>query len=339
MAINLGNIKIGQKYEFPVYKEVSGTFAATKSETILFDGGEVDIYYDQNHTQKLVKDGPTPELHFTGFGNGGKLTFNVEAGKKYYFWSGKRGCMNSQYILLTSLANLEIVSITPPEGSIFEITGYGSSNITFNQPVKYESAFISFSTLTIPVTPRISGSSINVELKNELWKLYKKGMITGEGQNFALTIKGIKSDASTLYNNDGTLCVNYYTCERPISLTNVQSPSIFRPLFDKEDKDSVVVLTFDSKLSSKPPGVELYYGSREAFDFYTEKLNATVEGNKILVELFGKRREPKDMVRSGKVYSTVSIKANNVRDAKGNVAWSDEQGSVGSFTINIPYQV
>lgn len=338
MAINFGFIKIGQKYEFPVFKEVTAAFTATKNDTLLLDGGEVKIYHDPNHTQSLRKDGPTPEVCFSGYGNGGKFTFKVESGKNYYFWSGNRGCMNSKYILLTSVNNLELVSISPPEGSTFEISGYGASDITFNQPVNFESAFITFASKNIPVTPKKSMSSINAEIKNQLWELYKDGTINGEGQKFTLTIRGIKSESSTFYNGDGTLVVNYLTCQKPISIVDIQSPSVFRASFEPEEKDSIVVLTFDNQLDSKPPRVELHYGEPESHDFYMERMNPSIDGNKLSINLSGKRRTPKDMLRSGSVYPTIAIKVFNVHDSKGKIAWSDDQGSNGSFTINFRYQ-
>ena len=42
------------------------------------------------------------------------------------------------------------------------------------------------------------------------------------------------------------------------------SPSVFRPIFKPEDKDSIVVLTFDGELDSKPPVVEIHYGVAES---------------------------------------------------------------------------
>ncbi|KAK8839438.1 hypothetical protein M9Y10_031790 [Tritrichomonas musculus] len=338
MSINLGSIKVGQKYEFPVFKEVTGVFTPTKNAALLLDGAELGIFYDSNYTQRLTRDGPNPELHFTGFGNGGKVTFEAKVGKTYYFWSGKKGCMNSKYLLLTSLDNLEVKQISPPDGSVFEIAGYGASDIEFNQPVNFESAFITYSSKTIPVTPRKNTSSINVEMKNQLWSLYKDGSITKEGQKFTLTIKGIKTDSSTLYNGDGTLTINYLTCPKPISVTNIQAPSVFLPVFNSNDKDSFIVLTFDGKLNEKPPIAELLYGVPESGDFYHEKLNTAVEDNRIRIDLSGKRRTPKDMLRSGNVYPTVAVKASSLADSKGHTAWSDDPGALGSLTININYK-
>lgn len=116
------------------------------------------------------------------------------------------------------------------------------------------------------------------------------------------------------------------------------SPSVFRPIFKPEDKDSIVVFTFDGELDSKPPVVEIHYGVAETGDLYIEKLRAEVEKNEIKLNLSGKKRGPKDMLRSGNIYPTISIKANHVIDSKGMVAYSEDKGAFGSFTIAIPYK-
>lgn len=338
MAINLGSIQIGQKYEFPLFKEVLATFKSTENIVLELDGGEVDVYTDSGHLQKLSKSGPTPEMRFSGFGNGGRYTFDAKEGKTYYLWSGAHGCMNSKYIFLKSFNKLQLLKITPPAGSAFHPAGYGHSDIEFNQPVDFESAFITFESKTIPVSPRTTLSSISVEIKSQLWDLYKNGTIKGEGQKFTLTIKGIKTKSSDLYNNDGTLVIDYLTAQTPISLVKTKLPSAFISFFEPGDSDSIVVFTFSGPVNQKSPVSKLFYGVAETGDYYQEKLNLKIEGNTISIDLSGKNRKPRDMLRSGRHYKTIGIEVSNVRDLNNNIAWSDDPGSCGGFTFTLPYQ-
>lgn len=338
MAINLGAIQTDQKYEFPVFKEVVATFTPTKKLVLELDGGDVKVYKDPGHLQMLSKSGPTPEMRFSGFGNGGRYTFEVEAGKSYYFWSGAQGCMNTKYIFLKPLDNLQLLKITPPDGSTFEIAGYGASDIDFNQPVSFESAFITCESKTAPVSPHTTLSSISVDMKKQLWNFYKDGTIKGKGQKFTLTIKGIKTESSALYNGDGTLVVNYLTEQTPISLINTKLPSTFISFFEPGDSNCIAVLTFSGPINPNSPKGKLFYGSSEAGDYYQEQLNLKIEGNTISIDFSGKSRKPRDMLRSGNSYPTIAFEIANVRDTNNNIAWSDNPGSVGGFTFNIPYQ-
>lgn len=83
-----------------------------------------------------------------------------------------------------------------------------------------------------------------------------------------------------LYNENGDfIIIIYLTTEKTISVENIKYPSIFCPLFSPGDSDRVFIVKHDDSVDPKQNKAKLSYGSTESNDYYSEKINLTVERN------------------------------------------------------------
>lgn len=87
------------------------------------------------------------------------------------------------------------------------------------------------------------------------------------------------------------------------------------------------------------PHASLTYGNIEyENDSYYEELPVVVQGETLLVDLRGVLRTLATM-KVTNMYDNITLQITNVRDTKGNYAYSEGLGTLGSFSFNYTFKI
>ena len=270
---------------------------------------------------------------------------NVVSGETYYFkllatWT------DSAYYVLQSEAGgadntLQVTSTTPTEGSTLSLTGTG--NVTFycnlaftcDSLASMRSGSMVCSTLEVNIIS--STCSAQTSFKDVLMEWLQAGEVQ-PGDDIAFTFTGIASAANpdSLLGSDGSLTLSYVVPSMPTQLVEEHVPETFLSYWLPDDEDGLLRLVFDDAISYAT--AYLTYGERESEeDYYYETFTPQIDDNVLTVDFTDCLRNPSSLLASGTLYESVYIKVGSVLDANGNAVYSDDQGSVGSFSYSLPY--
>lgn len=270
---------------------------------------------------------------------------NVVSGETYYFkllatWT------DSAYYVLQSEAGgadntLQVTSTTPTEGSTLSLTGTG--NVTFycnlaftcDSLASMRSGSMVCSTLEVNIIS--STCSAQTSFKDVLMEWLQAGEVQ-PGDDIVFTFTGIASAANpdSLLGADGSLTLSYVVPSMPTQLVEEHVPETFLSYWLPDDEDGLLRLVFDDAISYAT--AYLTYGERESEeDYYYETFTPQIDDNVLTVDFTDCLRNPSSLLASGTLYESVYIKVGSVLDANGNAVYSDDQGSVGSFSYSLPY--
>lgn len=335
--IDLGALELGKTYDAPAsFKGYVATFTAPKSGLLTCEGSmfnEFRPFTSEDHTTEVKSEWDYASQ---------TLSVDVTEGQVLYFYHNFM--MNTSSFKLSMPGDegivLEKVRVSPEEGSFAPTAAGGMVTVFFNVPISFTGAPELWvgSTKLGTISANVGGTSASVEIAALLLTGYDKGLVK-EGDN--LTIKlhvAAKSDP----NAKGDYEVTYKCPAAIVHLkNNIHIPESFLSYWVTNDMDGVLKLEFTGDLD--PAGGEAYLGygdvESETGDYYTETVPFTVDGNILSVDLTGKLRTPDNMVPSGTNYGSMSLKVQNVKDANGNVVYSEGHGTIGSYSYNFPYQL
>lgn len=269
----------------------------------------------------------------------------VEAGEIYYFKLVATWADSAYYILQSegggAVASMALTSTNPTEGTTLDISGSGTVVAYFNQAFTCNGTATmkcgNMTNDTLGVNIISSTCSAQVEYKEALMDWLSNGRVQ-EGDTVTFTYTNIASSAypDSLLNGDGTLTLSYLVPAKPVQLIEQAVPETFLSYWLSDDEDGIFRLTFDGELSSA--SAYLTYGERDTDgEYYYESLSVQIDSNEIVIDLTNKLRNAATLVSSGTIYESVYIKVSSVRDINGNSPYSSDQGSVGSYSFNIPY--
>lgn len=336
--IDLGAIDLGQKYELNSFKSYKATFTPKKS-------GYLQVYSTSTTTLNPYKEmlasvtetvsntdnAILTDLISVETGKGYEIP--VEAGKVYNFCADF--VMNKGEVSFAmNDRTMDVFSVSPAEGSTITPTKSCNISVSFVRMPKFEEATLIVNGEKQVLSGRLSTftNSINFDVKTLLADMMQNGKCK-EGDKMELTITGIKStDGQLLYGSDGTYKVSFLIGKEPTLLVKqTHTSGTFMTYYEPGSDEAKVILEFNNNIKSAK--AQLRYGDSDQQDnggFYTEDLQdkLTIDGNKIIVDLSGKRRTVTDMVtstvteRGEEIYKTITLAITNVVDVDGDKTYS-----------------
>lgn len=342
--IDLGEIELGKKYELEMFKGYVATFTAPKTGTIICQsttGDFLEPFKDSQYSSAV----PT---QFLGYNNGQQRQFDVTEGTTYYLLNDF--VMDNTTLTFNYVGeDIEIVSVTPQENTMVDISGKGQINIQFNMGVTAESVTVTSNGQTVGVgTVYPFGSNIMIPLRGEaegemnlVSKLLDGTLKKGDKLVFTLEVSATKDESIKK-----TVSLEFVCQDRPATLVETKQISKFLSYWLPGDEAGLMSLTFTSDLLVPADGengaiVTMQYGNPESGDpneCYVETIPVRIEGNKLIADFTGKLRNPANMVASGVDYGSVLVKVVNIKDKDGNYIYTGNDGSLGSYSFNIPYE-
>lgn len=342
--IDLGEIELGKKYELEMFKGYVATFTAPKTGTIICQsttGDFLEPFKDSQYSFAV----PT---QFLGYNNGQQRQFDVTEGTTYYLLNDF--VMDNTTLTFNYVGeDIEIVSVTPQENTTVDISGKGQINIQFNMGVTAESVTVNSNGQTVAVgTVYPFGSNIMIPLRGEaegemnlVSKLLDGTLKKGDNLVFTLEVSATKDESIKKI-----VSLEFVCQDRPATLVETKQISKFLSYWLPGDEAGLMSLTFTSDLLVSAEGengaiVTMQYGNPESGDpneCYVETIPVRIEGNKLIADFTGKLRNPANMVASGVDYGSVLVKVVNIKDKDGNYIYTGNDGSLGSYSFNIPYE-
>ena len=332
------DVQLDTPYELVQFRDVKASFTAPQSGVL-----QVKSTISSDYPLPYSDEDCTQEIDYSWTDFYG-YSMPVEAGVTYYFL--KKFVMNSGGTFTLSMATneLKLTSVSPEVGTAFSVSDGGQLTLTFNQVPKIGGLTVSSGSLSASVTAHISGNILSAELKETVYGWLTAGSVN-PGDDLTVTLTNVRAsvDESIVYGTDGTLTLAYKVPEKPVMLENASLPEKFLSYWVEGNAAGKVVLTFSDNLYTGEDGatLRLNYGNGEdenPAEYYTEIINGVVDANTLTFDLTGKLRTPQTMVASGTDYGVMMMGVNNVRDAAGNYVFSDGQGTLGSFSYQLPYE-
>lgn len=275
------------------------------------------------------------------------------AGNTYYVGNGS---MSSSTVTVKYLAEAEPLKLTacsPEDGGVFNVVK-GTVDLEFNQKVSVSGCLVTFGNQTHNPELFVTNAYVSANAKAMLMAAYNNGSLH-EGDDIKFTFSGIKSlEDNSLLNGTGTFEVAYKAPAKPMSLvSSVNTPSAAVPVNDfksyymKDDATGTVTVTFSEAIGSVD-GVALTFGNidgtgeeGEASQYYREEVSYSIIDNNIVIDLKGKLRRFADMLPGVDIstvapafqdrFKTINLLITGVKDANGNMAYSEGQGTLGSY--------
>lgn len=325
------------KHSYSVVAPKTGIAVVTST-----DGGQVpSIFTDSDHTTAVTSS-------FSYTDTGGQRTFSVTEGTTYYVYF-KTNSTDTVTFRLEMIDAVKLKSASPTEGSVFDITGTGQLSVKFNIGVDIESASLTAGTATKELTRQNASGNISVllSLKSEIGDILNDG-VAKPGDDFTVTLTGVHAtdDATMTYGDNGTLTLKYVMPEKPMMLNSKTIPAKFLSYWAAGDDDAKLTMTFSEYIysgteTSYAPTATLTYGNMDQDadgEFYSEELTVAVSGSTLTVDFADKVRTPQTMTpQSDSTYTQVAVKIRNIRNADGDLCYTGQSSTTGSFTYTIPY--
>lgn len=274
------------------------------------------------------------------------------AGTTYYV-GGSTSSSNVTIKYLAEDEPLKLTGCSPASGSTFDVIK-GTVNLEFNKKVSISSCLVTIGNQTLNPGVMVQNAYASVDVKKQIMAAYNNGSLH-EGDDIKFTFSGIKdAETKALLNGNGTFEVTYKASAKPMSLvSSVNTPSAAIPVTDfksyymKDDATAVVTVTFSEAVGSVG-GVVLTFGNIDGTgeddapsQYYREEVPYTIDGNNIVIDFKDKLRRFVDMLPGVDLstiagafqdrFKTMNLSINGVKDVNGNLAYSDGQGTLGSY--------
>lgn len=376
-VVDLGEMELFKTYSWEANSQIvtSGTFTAPKTGDLkvrsIQDANRMDVYTDAAYTKELNNS------FNNDYSNPARI-YKVTKGTTYYLTNGPTwGPWGAGSVTLSMEGvgsysePLKLSWTSPHNGNVYDLGRYDNLAIKFSlDNFKYgtftleaEGADGSFKNIDVEqslmhVYPA-DKTQLWIELNEKLKSMLKNGDIE-PGKKFRVTINGLQNkDGQNLEGSvDGTLVLLYEISAIPTTAKSTVLPADnkFLSYWAKDDAAGKIVMTFDNDLYSgsdatKSAQAVISYGDIEGdmgVNYYRETLPIAIEGNKLTIDLTGKRRAQADMLTSDEStsqrasFTTISVLLTNVCDHYGYPVQSPGAGTVGSYAwlfdyVEIPY--
>lgn len=288
-----------------------------------------------------------------------KAKLECTAGNTYYVG----GSMPSSTVTVKYLAEaepLKLTSCSPEEGSVFNVVK-GTVNLAFNQKVSIGGCLMTIGNQTSNPEVIVHNAYASANAKKLIKTAYDNGSLH-EGDDIKFTFSDIKAvEDNSLLNGTGTFEVTYKAPAKPMTLVStIGTPVSAKPVTDfksyymTDDKDAIINITFSETIGSVEE-VALTFGNIDGTgeddapsQYYKEVITPTIIDKTIVINLKGKLRRVVDMIPGVDIstippafqnrFKTMNLKISGVKDANGNIAYSDGQGTLGSYGFVYNYK-
>lgn len=349
---DLGELEIGKSYSHPSFATVTGYFTAPATGTMTaINFGDLDLYLDEAHTQMLDKV-------YKGYQDKGQAyAFELTEGTKYYVYTymSMNAATFTMYMDGVAAQPLQIQYINVDPNTVFNFANYKNLEIQFNQDFtmdeKVQLMFSDMKTggdvyLDLKVTKY--PQNVTISVYNEVKPYIESGNLL-PGSQIAIVLKNVKTKSGALIegaDEEGNFWMPFACGYIPTVRTGDYVPAKFLSYWAPGDPEGMLTMSFDKPVSeSEHTCVEFGYGNLEGEDgeYYGERIPVSVseDGLTLVADFTGKLRTPLTMTPqyASTVYSEVSLKLVGVVDAYGNPVQSEGQGTIGSYSWSVPYEV
>ncbi len=318
----------GKEYKLEAKKSFMGKYTPTENGQVIeyapiaawtLSGGELQQITEQ--------DG----YHYAGYINGKQaFQFSVTAGETYYFYESF--VMDDGVFVFELNPELTLLTSTPEVGEVYDPAARSYIEYTFNQNLNIGKANMSVKDLSADVDVHIIGSTVSVVVNDVLHQWYNENKITGD-EILKITLSDITDGMG---NKIDDMSFSYVTAHKPVEMVNAELPVEILSWYGENNTPAKAVFTFSGPMAQNPM-IELCYAPVDLGYEYHEQMDAVVDGNTITVDFGGKRRTSAEMSTSGRTDNNFYLLLIGLKDASGQVVWSNEQGSVGSYMYDIPF--
>ena len=344
-VMDFGKMELDKAYTVKGdFKDYKGYFVAEKSGTLTGVGSYSCLlvpYLDKEclkaaeYTHSYVTDGES-------------FSLNVEAGQTYYLFLGFAMSDGTFKLTMNTDNSIKLLSATPQDGSMFDLSEGGLVSVQFNQAVQVASVMINSNQTMTEIPYNVQNNSVAIDIKDRIYTLIEKGNLK-TGDKFSIILDGISalSDEKIIYGEDGTLVLTYELGETPISLESTRNVenNPFLSYWMENDEKGIIVLNFNGELQpnkdrEKEAIATITAGELEsgAGGYYYEEVPYTVKGKQILIDFTGKLRQAKQMLSPEFYPEFVTIKVKDIRGANGKLVYIPGKGGLGSYAFDMPYK-
>lgn len=322
------DLEPGKEYTLKAMKPFQGKYTSTANGQVIEYAPIAVWTLAGNELQQITEaDG----FKYAGFINGKQAyQFPVKAGEAYYFYDSF--VMDDGIFMFELNPELSLLSSTPAVGEVYDPAARSSIELVFNQNLNIGKATLSVKDLTAEAELHTVGSTVSVSINDALRQWYNEGKISG---NEKLNIL-LSEITDGLGKQIDDMSFSYLTAHTPVELVSAELPIQILSWYSDDSESAKAVFTFSGPMAQNPR-VELCYAPVDLGYEYTEPMEAIVEGNSITVDFGGKRRTSAEMSTSGRTDKNIYLCLIGLKDATGQVVWSDAQGSVGSYMYDIPF--
>lgn len=337
------------------------TFTTTKTDVIQIGSTiQATVNYDGENIASKYLPGSLSGAY--------QYKFDMEAGKTITVTFNSLSTIETIYVT-EGKVTLKEETITPSTSTKFSWATQGQVDVSFNKPLTASKAVVKCPTLQNKEfncdNLMLGGSNIlSCNITDALNQAYEAGL--KEGQPFLVVFSNVIDEDKEKYAGTGTFQLTYITPKqqaRMVSATtngaSIDGGYTFMSFFDPEEEDGRFVFEFTDDLASNGGSsfsATLSMGNLDQIAegrYYSENLDYTIDGNKIIVETRGKLRSLARMFPSVDFAAEaegeqderfiidtehISLAIKNIEDKNGNFVFSPGQGTTGSFTYTFQYK-
>lgn len=351
-AIDWVDITLGESYPVAAFGKFYGKYTASESKTLYEESlANARVYTEEYVDENSSASALLANRNWTGSYYPYSFKLSVEAGKTYYFvmdsfqfdpWNFK----------LYAPSEFDIKKIEPAEGSSISHLGVGDGRlyITFTEvpEVQYvrigkSDGFKTDNTGSIICPYAFNANTMGVDIQEALTNLYTKGLNQGDEITLALRVKKPNGEYWE-GNGNGIHYIKFIAAGKPVSLINEKVPGKILSYMAPDNENGKLVLTFDGDIDPATSANQIFfeYGNKEAEEMteYGEfPIPFTVDGSVLTLDFTGVSRRRTDLLPySTTPYSTIDVRIQNIKDAKGMYVNSAGLGTVGSFSYRLNYE-
>lgn len=320
-------LELGKDYELTQNGQFRGRIVAPEDGQMLEYGSLSIFTLDADGELQLMG---YDDWRYLGYLNGRlAYQFAVKAGESYFI--DEPFLLNGGTIRFEMNPKLAIQSAEPEQGSVYDPAEYEFVNVVFNQAISVGSVHLSCADVSAPVEFRVYGASFSLLIRDRLMQWLTEGKVKG-GEKLTVELRDVTDITGSPIDN---IALEFIASTKPNTMLSRQLPAAILSYMPQSGADTKAVFTFSGPMAENPM-IYLCYSPIELGYEYEEKMEATVEGNDIIVDFAGKLRASSMMSASGAVHPSFDLRLYNLRDADGRLIMAAE-GMQGSFHLQVPY--
>lgn len=349
-VLDFGEVEVDKVYTYNQGDKVSATYTAQQDGPVkyVFTGTAVFPYSDADHKN------PSP-VNFVGYTGHGEVIYTqqMRTGEVAYFFS-EYTLGEGSLKVASRPKSMDFLGTSPSvnENSILSASQVYRMTFEFNEPVSVLSASVRLADKSYVQTAFSTyGNSVDVSLFEALMDFYHQGKLN-EGDEVTVRLVGVCcADFKDIYcNGNGVVNVKFKVAAKPAELVKTyNAPNTGMPAmlsyYLPGDENAVLTLEFDRDLdANRRPMAEVIYGRSDDIENppYRETITGSVEGNKLHIDLAGRRRRPVDMlpnVAAGTNENVVTVGVSNMYTPDGQRIYTGSIVTSSAYYFNYPLEV
>lgn len=322
------DLELGKDYEVVAFKPFQGKVTAPETGQIVIYSCLPVYTLDNAGELELLSE---EQRKYAGYING-KQVYQFSATKDVTYYIYDRFPMTSETLRLEMNPALKMLSSEPAVGETYDLAGNPHILLIFNQNLNIGKATVSTGNLSADVVTHSNGSSVAAEVNDALQAWYDANQLN-EGDAITLTLTEV-TDALGTAVDDITLSLR--AAGKPYKMIDYKLPEVIYSYMPESSVATKAVFTFDGPMGENP-NIQLCYSPIELGYEYYEQMEATVEGNKIIVDFAGKLRASAMMSENGVVWPDFDLRLFSIKDARGQLVSTGNNAMIGSYHLSVPY--